>query len=108
MTAMPSTPIFSNSRASRMVSKVAGIPALTMTRALPADLVDHLAAEPHLLLEGQRGEIAVGAGAHDVVAGRDLPAHLRPGGGVVHGLVVVEAGDEGDEGFLGHGSLPAQ
>ncbi len=35
MTAMPSTPICSNSRASRMVSKVAGMPALTMTFALP-------------------------------------------------------------------------
>ena len=35
MTAMPSTPIFSNSRARSTVSKVAGIPALTMILARP-------------------------------------------------------------------------
>ncbi len=36
MTAMPSTPILSNSLASCTVSNVAGIPALTMTLARPA------------------------------------------------------------------------
>ena len=83
MTAMPSTPIAANSWASRMVSKVAGMPALTMTLRLAADLVDDLAAEPDLLVEGERGEVAVGAGAHDVVAGGDLAADLGAGGGVV-------------------------
>ena len=82
-----------------------GHPGVDDDTGLAADLVDDLAAEPDLLVESERGEVAVGAGAHDVVAGGDLAAHLRARGGVVDRLVVVEAGDEGDEGFLGHGGF---
>ena len=67
-----------------------------------ADLIDHFPQQPDLLLEGQRGEVAVGPGAHDVVAGGDLAADLGACRGVVDRLVVVEAGDERDESFLGH------
>jgi hypothetical protein len=75
---------------------------LTITLAFATHLVHHLAAKADLLVEGERGEVAVGAGAHDVVACRHLAAHLGAGGGVVDGLVVVEAGDEGDKGLFGH------
>ena len=103
MTAMPSTPIAANSLREQDRLEGRGHAGVDDDLRLAADLVDDLAAEADLLLEGQGGEVAVGAGAHDVVAGGDLAADLRAGGGVVHGLVVVEAGDEGDEGFLGHG-----
>ena len=56
--------------------------------------------QPHLLLKGERGEVAVRPGAHDVVARLHLAANLGACGVIVHRLVVVEAGDERDESFL--------
>ena len=62
-----------------------------------AGLVGHGLEQPHLLVEGQRGEVAVGPGRHDAVSGRHLAADLGTRGVEIEGFGIVEAGDEGDE-----------
>ena len=63
---------------------------------LAGNFVDDFFRQPHLLLESQRGEVAVGSGAQDVVAGSDLAANLGAGRLIIDCFVLVEAGDEGD------------
>ncbi|MNS51402.1 hypothetical protein D3C72_840750 [compost metagenome] len=73
---------------------------------MTGNFIHHLFRQPDFFLMRQRGEIAIGTGAHDVVAGRHLAAHLRACRLVIDGFVFVETGDERDEGLFGHERTP--
>ncbi len=70
------------------------------------NFVHHLFRQPDFFFMRQCGEIAVSSGAHDVVAGRHLTAHLRTGRFIIDGFVLVETGHERDEGLFGHERTP--
>ncbi len=58
--------------------------------------------QPHLLLDRQRVELAIGAGAEHAIPGCGLTVDLAAQRRVVDGLVPVERGDDGDEGTGDH------